>query len=283
MLSLRNFVNNIKLFIERRKGSGVGYEEEVHRYGRENEDLFFLQIRKMLPVQSDIYKNVLICDNDKVKGEIDYFIIYNDRFFAIELKSYVGEIEKVGDELLQYKDCVIKHYKSPTKQLNKNIYLFKKYYDIESYVQDAVYFNEGKIKENCEIDERWFFDLYDLIEFISSSGKSCFISERERLKRQIVCQDEISSKGKAEKGRILSDKIHVKDSDGKDVYLKLQNVRRINIKHKILKDVICVIDTNNKESIFTAQNSYLDLKIYSGKEIRYALSKIDKIIIGKNL
>ena len=63
-----------------------------------------------MPIQSDIFKNVLICDNDVVKGEIDYLIIFNDKFFAIELKGYVGEIEKSGDELVQYKDYDIKYY-----------------------------------------------------------------------------------------------------------------------------------------------------------------------------
>lgn len=282
MLSFKKFLNNFRLFIKRRRGNGVEYEKEVQRYGRENEDKFFTQLRNALPIQSDIFKNVLICDNDVVKGEIDYLIIFNDKFFAIELKGYVGEIEKSGDELVQYKDCDIKYYKSPTKQLNTNVYLFKKFYGIKSYVQDAVFFNEGQIKEGGEIDENWFFDFDELMKFISERGKSCYIGEREKLKKEIVCQDEILSNGNADKGRIIYNKFLVKNSDGKDVVLKLQNVSYIKIKHKLLTDELHVIDTCGKVSVFTAQNSYLDLKNHKGEEKRYAMSKIDDIIIGKN-
>ena len=145
-MGIRSFFHKVKMCFVRKREISIPYVSSEKRYGNNGEEVFIEQLKRSLP-DCKIKRNVMINTNDG-NAEIDSLVLYQNKLFAIEVKSWKGRLTETEQGFIQEKtdrwtgEIHIKYQKSPFKQLNRAIYLLRKQIPSKVWVNGIVFFED---------------------------------------------------------------------------------------------------------------------------------------------
>lgn len=153
---------------------------EAKRYGMRGEDVFCSQLRHYLP-GAMVKQNIRI-ETQGSRAEIDCLLLYQDKLFAIEVKSWKGETIEKEDCFVQRKvdewtgEIHEKRHRSPFLQLARAIHLLRKQIPGYVWVNGIVYF-KGAARVTASEDMPWFLEMNELADYIRHGGRASQKSE----------------------------------------------------------------------------------------------------------
>lgn len=275
---IRNLFKSIKLYFNRKNNNSIPFTSANKIDGYNNEEHTYNYINANLK-NAKIYKNVCL-DNKTSKGEIDLLIIYENKVFIIEEKSWRGIISCDEDNFYQTKksfqgEIYTNVKENPFKQIRRNLYLIKeKYPDI--WFNPIVLFNNAD-EIDINSNDIYFDSLIDLINYIKNVNT---IKNREytinNLINTIKCYDTLYSKNNFLRC-IIDEKSLNFVLDKKEIFKS--DIVEINVYHHALYDDLLIKLKNNEIINSQIENKELIYIENNEKNITY-FSKIDYIVIG---
>lgn len=260
----------------------IPYSTSAEYYGIQGEDEFGYSLSSHLP-DCRIKRNVIIETPDG-NAEIDCFVFYNNKLFAIEVKSWKGYLTETENGFVQRKvdrwtdEIHTKYHKSPFKQLSRAIYLLKRQIPIKVWINPIVYF-ENATYISVGDDKVYFSNIEDMVKYIKNCGKETFGNNANLFFNSCTVTDRLYSKSRQKLDCIIPKKSLCFNT--KCTTLNKSNIRHISIEHYWYYDAL-KIETIGGE-IYTAniENGHIDVTV-NGKYYRYAFCKLNYIEIGNN-
>ena len=266
------------------KGSSIPYVSSEKRYGDNGENAFINALIQALP-SCRIKQNVIINSSDG-NAEIDCLILYKNKLFAIEVKSWKGRLYERDGSFVQQKtdrwtgEVYNKQHKSPFKQLNRAIYLIKQQTKVNVWLNGVVFFDDEESEGIfTETEYIWFKDYKKLVEYIKNDGKSSVGRNAEKFFNDCTSADFLYDKNGAKtlKGIILDDSLVFHTSR---VVITRDNIDCIRIVHHLSYDELHIELIDGKLITINEENKFLTVND-NGNYCTYALSKLDYIKIGR--
>lgn len=265
------------------EGRSIPYVSSEKRYGDYGENAFINGILQALP-SCRIKQNVII-NSFAGNAEIDCLILYDNKLFAIEVKSWKGRLYECDGCFIQQKtdrwtgEVHNKRQKSPFKQLNRAIYLLKQQAKINAWVNGVVFFNDEEFEGLfSETEDIWFNDYKELVNYIKNDGKSSVGRNAEKLFNECVTADFLCGRNGANKlkGIIEGNTLIFLTPQG---VITRDNIDHIKIVHHLSYDELHIALIGGGLSIINEENRFITVND-NGNLCDYALSKLDYIKIG---
>lgn len=143
-------------------------------YGTLGEREAVNDIISLLP-EARIKTNVIIL-NKNGNAEIDCMLLYRGSLFAIEIKSWKGDVYETEDGFVKHKrdpytgEIHTKYFKSPLRQIRRAISLLKENMTGHVYINGVVYIEENdslRVSEGSPVFDR----IEDLVDYIERESK----------------------------------------------------------------------------------------------------------------
>ena len=259
----------------------IPYTSQAKKYGDWGEDTFFRTIQSRLP-DCKIKKNIII-QTAEGNAEIDCLILYKNKLFAIEIKSWKGRLVDRDGNFVQYKldrwtdEIHTKVHKSPFKQLGRAVYLLRKQIPDNAWINNIVFFEESDYIET-ESDNVWFDNVNELISHIISNGKPSWGNNASAFFEKCIAADYLynNSWGKSLHCIVCDDSLRFATSSGT---LNRHNIQSISISHHWSYDEVIIEAKDGTQHTVNIENGSVYV-IDNGHEYRYALCKLDYIHLG---
>lgn len=158
------------------------HPSQAKRYGMHGEDDFCHRLKRRIP-SAKIKQNIRI-ETKEGRGEIDCLILFENKIFAVEVKSWKGQSIEEDGYFVQKKTDIWtgevheKHHRSPFAQLNRAIYLLKKQIPGNVWINGIVYF-EGAERVTASEEYPWFLDMDEVCRYIKKDGRTSRKKEAE--------------------------------------------------------------------------------------------------------
>lgn len=283
-MNIREMFHKFGIGIVRHLQPSIPKLSDAKKYGNYGEEVFVKTILEMLP-NAQIKSNVLI-STDEGKAEIDCFILYENKLFAIELKTWKGTLFEVNGNILHEKidrwtgETHSKTERSPFKQLNRAIYLLRKQNPINAWVNPIVFFasfeGDEKLEVNVSDDKVWFNSIYDLVSYIKNQGKPSNAKYANLFFSKCIAADQIiSNSSKRTLNCIITkDSLNFNNENN-----KADSIVSIDISHKWSYDKLSIKYKDGTSCTVNTENWKIEVDD-NGVLKKYALSKISRIEIG---
>lgn len=283
-----SLLKKLKLIFTRFAGNTLPIESGKKKYGNNGEDFLNENLKELLP-ECQIKRNVFI-KTEKTTGEIDCLILYQNKLFAVEIKTWKGEITEKDDVFIQKKkdkytgEIYTKALKSPYKQLNRAIYLLKEEIKGDVFINPIVYF-AGDDYKKITINENhiYFYNIEGLVNYIKNYGKETFKKE-EAINFFLKCNE--------------SDYIYASNFFNKSIHCIIYNaslnfettqslltrkdISEIHINHHMTYDELEIYLKDNSVRKIKIENGSIKVKSINDQISTYSFSKINYIKLGKN-
>lgn len=235
---------------------------------------------------AEIKRNIIINTSDG-NAEIDCLMLYQNKLFAIEVKSWKGVLTEMDKGFTQEKtDCWTgeihsKQLKSPFKQLQRAIALLKKEIPSKIWINPIVYF-EGDELEGISTfsNNTWFSNINDLVNHIKNESKIVYENtEAQEFFDKCVPADFLYSKRRKKSLRciITSESLNIQTEQG---LATRDNIAVIHIVHHFSYDELNITMTNNIHKHAVIENGKITVNT-NGEFANYSLCKLDYIKIGR--
>lgn len=279
---VKNSFHKLKVGVERMVAEPLPEVSAEKEFGNFGESSTLLEIKKSLP---DALILQSICLNpDDAKGEIDYLLVYQDKVFIIELKTWEGCVYQEGDNF--YKDKVSKsgevyqkEMKSPFRQIRGNICQIKQSFP-------KIWFEPIVLFQNCDslsITEekiKWYDDVKTMTYDIRISGKPNRHEDVQKMLKKLILYDVIKAEQLDEKEDTgIIDETAFIFSDGVKKYGKA-DIAEIIVTHHFSYDNLNIKLLNGTIVQTRNENSLIQYK-QNGQTKSVALNKVDYIKIGR--
>ena len=281
-MGIRAFFHKIKMGFVRAGESSLPYVNEAKRYGNYGEDEFTYMLRRELP-SCKIKRNVVVSTAEG-NAEIDCFILYENKLFAIEVKRWKGCLTECEDGFLQEKtdrwtgETHTKLLKSPFKQLGRAIYLLRKQVPVKAWVNAVVFFEDDELESVSVFSDNVWFECYqDLVSHIRNGGKASFGSGAIDLFEKCVPADYLYANTWDKSLHCIINRATLRFDS-----IPVDKIVSIRIFHHWSYDELCVKLTDGTESIIALENGKIQVSD-NGCVYTYALCKLDYIELGKTL
>lgn len=284
-MGLKSFFHKLKTGFARRRGISIPYVSSIKTYGDNGESIFINSLTRVLPL-SQIKSNVVINAPDG-NAEIDCLILYQNKLFAIEVKSWKGRLTEIdNDYFIQEKiDCWTdeiheKYLKSPFKQLNRAIYLLKKQISGKVWINPVVYFVDEEFEGiSTSIENIWFDNINNLVNYIESDGELTYgKNEAKYFFDKCISADYlyVSSCGKSLRCIIEANSLTFQTEQG---LITRKDISHIHIVHHFSYDELIIALNDGSSRRVIAENGRIKVNSCD-KLIDYSLCKLDYIKIG---
>ena len=278
---LKKLFKTIKNGITRFFYKPLPFVSEEKVFGNFGEDNFVYLLSKHLS-SCEIKRNVLV-NTPEGNAEIDCLILYCGRLFAVEVKRWKGKIVEDGEFILQLKtdkwtgEVHRKKYKSPFKQLNRAVYLLKKQFNSNLWINSAVFFDNAQSVDIGE-DKLYFTDIKKLAEYIANFDNYYnFYMAKDIFYKCVSADCLVALQGERELKCLIDDSSLIFDF-GKSVITR-KDINYILINHHFGYDKLQIYLKNGT----MAEISIDDRKIKvteNQNQKEYSLSKINVIYLG---
>lgn len=279
----------IKVFFARLGGNSLPIEGGKKRYGNNGEDYFNNDLKKYLP-ECQIKRNIFI-KTEKTTSEMDCLILYQNKLFAVEIKTWKGEITENGDVFIQKKkdkytgEIYTKTLNSPFKQINRAIYLLKEELKGDVWINPIVYFAGDDYKKiNVSDKHVYFYNMEGLISYIKNYGKETFKKD-EAINFFLKCResDYIYSSSLFDKSVhciIFNASLNFETKEG---LLTRKDIYGICITHHMTFDELEFYLKDNTRRKIKVENGSIKVKSINECVSTYSFSKISFIKLGNNI
>ena len=264
--------------------SSIPQVSSEKRYGNQGEDRFALYIRQLLPACR--IKNNVIIETNEGNAEIDSLILYENKLFAIEVKSWKGKLYETENGFIQEKtdrwtgEAHIKYQKSPFKQLNRAVFLLKKKIPCAVWVNNIVFFENEEFESIKTLsDSIWFHNAVQLARYIMNDGKESIAVNAEQFFRKCVSADYLYAKSwdKSLHCMINDDSLRFQTGNGE---LNREQIRSIQITHHWSYDELNITLKDGNVYCTTQENATISVR-ERGSTCVYGMSKLDYIELGE--
>lgn len=280
-MGIRKLFHKIGVGFARLNEESIPNISGAKRHGDWSEDAFCYHIRTHLP-NCQIKRNIVIRTLNG-NAEIDCLILYHNKLFAVEIKSWMGEIVERNGQFVQCKidpwtnDRHTINHKSPFRQLARAIHLLKEQTSGKAWINSIVYFEDAdKISTNC--NDVWFDDLDKLTAYIIQNGKATFGNQAQLLFDKCIPADYLHSKSPEISLRcvICDDSLMFQT---RDKTLNRSDISTITIKHHRFSDDLTIKTHHGNTYNIKLENKHIE---YFENDIlrQCALCKLDYIKLG---
>lgn len=281
-MGLSSFFHKVKMFFIRCGEASIPYSTAAENYGVQGEDEVGYLLNYYLP-DCRIKRNVIIETADG-NAEIDCFVLYNNKLFVIEVKSWKGYLSETEYGFVQRKvdrwtdEIYTKYQKSPFKQLNRAIYLLKKQIPTKAWINPVVYFENA---ENVSVsdDKVYFSDIENLVSYIKNGGKETFGNKADLFFKACTVTDRLYSKSRQRLDCIIPEESLCFNT--KFGTLTKSDILIIQIEHHWCYDTLKIEMVDGKYYTIDVENGHIDVTVNS-IYYRYAFCKLNYIEIGNN-
>ena len=259
----------------------IPYTTQAKKYGNQGEHEFIYDIKSRLP-DCKIKKNIII-QSAEGNAEIDCLILYKNKLFAVEVKCWKGQLVEHDGDFVQHKrdrwtgEIHTKVHKSPFRQLGRAVCLLRKQIPDDVWINTVVFFEESDYIET-ESDNIWFGNINKLISYIVSDGKATRGNNASAFFEKCITADYLYSNSweKSMSCIICDDSLRFALPSGT---LNKDNIKSISISHHWFYDEVKIMTRNGERYIVKVENGFIYV-INNGYKYRYALCKLDQIILG---
>lgn len=278
-IGLREFFHTAKIGFTRLFEPSLPYTPEEKRYGNQGEDCFSRAIRSYLP-NCQIKKNIIV-QTAEGNAEIDCLILYQNKLFAIEVKSWKGRLVEKNGKFVQYKqdswtdETHTKTLKSPFKQLGRAIHLIRTQIPINAWLNAIVFF-EGCDSVEIESDGVWFDEISTLASYIEKNGKSSWGNGAADFFEKTIAADYLYSRSwnNSLYCIVCEESLRFRTVDG--ISLTKQDIDSIAILHRWSYDELTITTHDGTIHTVKLENGSIYV-IENGEKRRYAFSKLNHI------
>lgn len=281
-MGVLSFFHKVKMYFIRCGEAPIPYSTSAEYYGAWGEDEFGYLLNSYLP-DCRIKRNVIIETADG-NAEIDCFVLYNNKLFAIEVKSWKGYLTETEEGFVQRKldrwtdEIHTKYLKSPFKQLNRAIYLLKKQISTKAWINPVVYF-ENATSVSVDDNKVYFSDIENLVSYIKNDGKETFGNKANLFFKACTVTDRLYSKLRQKLDCIIPEKSLCFNTEC-GVLIK-SDIRSIRIEHYWCYDTLKIETVDGKYYTIDIENGHIDVTVNS-RYYKYAFCKLNYIQIGNN-
>ncbi len=224
--------------------------------------------------EARIKTNIIIL-NENGNAEIDCMLLYRGSLFAVEIKSWKGDVYETEEGFQKDKrdpytgEIHTKQFKSPIKQVRRAISLLKENMKERVYINGVVYIEDNdslSVSEGSPVFDR-IEDLVDYIEGESRAQNSAATRFFEGLRPA---------------DRIIGSGIF----GARELYAVVmldfatQGATYMDVKHEYSSDTVTVHYENGVQKHYSFENKKIKAVTTDGVE-EFTLSGIDRIIFGK--
>ena len=224
--------------------------------------------------EARVKTNIIIL-NENGNAEIDCMLLYRGSLFAVEIKSWKGDVYETEEGFQKDKrdpytgEIHTKQFKSPIKQLRRAISLLKENMKERVYINGVVYIEDNdslSVSEGSPAFDR-IEDLVDYIEKESRAPNPAVTRFFERLRPA----DRIIGSGIFRARELYA--VVMLD-------FATQGATYMDIKHEYSSDTVTVHYENGAQKRYSFENKKIKAVTTDGVE-EFTLSGIDRIIFGK--
>ena len=285
-MGFKHFFHKIKMYFVRAKELRIPYIDKVKLYGDFGEEKFTELLCQELP-SCKIKRNVIVSGKEG-KAEIDCLVLYDDKLFAIEIKSWKGRIVEQEGEFLQEKtDCYtgekhMKYLRSPFHQIERAIYLLKKSVPIKAWINAIVFFENNELTDiSVDSNKVWFNDIRNLVNYIRSEGKSSFGKTAKDFFDECVPADCLYGNYSEQylHCTINRDLFQIDTPQG---VIVSENITSIRIIHHWWFDELWIKMSDGGKITCMQENAKIQVKC-NGYDREYALCNLNYIEFGRTL
>lgn len=280
--NIRNFFKRIGVGINRATGSSLPFTPPEKKVGNYSEVEVYNALRAKLP-EATIIRNICL-DSDTAKGDIDLLIIYEQKVFILELKSWRGSIYQEGDNFFQNKDSssginYTNERVNPFSQIKRNLFQIKQQFSNIWFTPVILFIKTDSVDINQDIP--WFTDIEELLTYIDTvQVRTNQESDISAIIKKVQSYDKLVSSTWF--GKELSCIIN---ENSLRFYLNQQEISKkdilsIKVKHHFSYDDAFITLKNTQEIKIRLENHKITYK-ENGKMKVVSLSKIDVIFVNK--
>ncbi len=242
-------------------------------YGTVGERAAVNDILGFLP-DARIKTNVIIL-NKNGNAEIDCMILYKGSLFAIEIKSWKGDVYETADGFQKDKrdpytgEIHRKLFKSPLKQVRRAISLLKDNMKERVYINGVVYIEDNdslRVSEGSPVFDR----IEDLVDYIENESRAPNPTAT-RFFEKLRPADRIIGSGSY--GARQRNAVTMLD-------FATQGATYMDVKHEYLSDTVRVYYQDGTSKSYSFENKKIKALTSNGLE-EFTLSGIDRIVFGK--
>ena len=276
-----NLWHKFKMGFVRLGAPSIPHTTQAKRYGDYGERNLVQVIQKRLP-DCKIKMNVVI-HSAEGNGEIDCIILYQNKLFAIEIKSWKGSIREQNGTMIQTKidqwtgEKHVKHHKSPFKQLARAIYLLRQQVPEKAWINSVVFF-ENATKVSVNDESTYFTDVDSLIRYITAEGRVSSNEGATRFFGACIPSDYVRAENWGNSLHCLICDESLRFNVGATI-LTRQDIRSIQIDHHWSYDDLHIETLDGKHHQVALDNGTLFVQ-ENGHKYGYALCKIAYIELG---
>ncbi len=278
---IRDFFHKVGAGFKRMGAETLPFTPVEKKYGIFGESGMYDRLRALLP--DAVIKKSVCLDTETAKGEIDFLIVYQNKVFLVELKSWAGRVYQEGDRFYKEKESrgnqtYTKEMKSPFQQIRRNTYLIKQQFPDIWFEPAVVFQNSDSV--NIEANTvPWFDKAEALADYIRNNGRQNRSLCIQYLLDHVATYDIMISSawGLKEQACIVDASSLNFESDGR--IIGKQEICEIRLTHYFSYDTVRLTLKNG--TVVQAENENRVIRYKSnGKNGTVALGKIDYIEIG---
>lgn len=280
-MGLRNILHKIKIGFVRMREPSIPRTTQAKRYGDSGERALVQALQKRLP-DCRIKMNVIIRTSEG-SGEIDCLVLYQNKLFAIEIKSWKGRIREKNGSVVQTKidqwtgEHHMKQHKSPFKQLARAIYLLRQQIQEKAWINSIVFFEDA---DSVSVSEEsvWFTDVDSLAHYIMTEGRISSTEGATRFFGACIPADYVRAEHWGNSLRCLIYDTSLRFQAGTKV-LTRKDIQSIDIEHYWSYDNLLIHTRDGHCYRVPMENG--TLYVYdNGHKYGYALCKMAHIELG---
>ena len=266
-MGIQKFFHKIIVGFIRLLAPSIPKTDDKKKYGSSGENDFIKDIKAYLP-DCKIKRNVIIHTSNRENAEIDCLLLYKNKLFAIEVKSWKGRIVEYNEnKFLQYTSRNVKEHNSPFKQLKRAVYLLKKEIPQKAWINTVVFIRDSD-SVDIKSDNVWFDDIDDLVSYIVNDGKDVWENNSEMFFKRCNSADYLY--------RYANDSFLQCQIYNFSFKVDKNRISSINISHHWSYDTIKIYTCYGKSYTINSENAFVYV-IDNGQKYRYPLCKLDYI------
>ena len=234
-------------------------------------------VNKILDFLPDarIKTNIIVL-SERGNAEIDCMILYRGSLFAIEIKSWTGDVYETADGFQKDKrdpytgEIHRKLFKSPIKQVRRAISLLKENMNERVYINGVVYIEDNdslRVNEGSPVFDR----IEDLVDYIEKESKPTSQASTKFFNKLRPADRIIGSGIFGTRKQLLA--VAILD-------FATQGAWYMDVIHNYTSDTAVLHFQDGTTKAYSFENKKIKAMTTDGVK-EYTLSSIDRIIFGK--